>query len=323
MSAATQPESFEVRTRDRDVGAAAVRRIVAHRARITFEDPDRVDLRVRMSHRGEFGAFRLRLGGVRYVAATEPVGFLFAGFVTAGWAAVRTRGQDVIVQRNDGWMFPLDVPFSGEAGDATLGLLGVPVAYAAALAESATGLPAGQLRFVAPRPVSEPMRRYWVGTAAYLASQLTTPGAESPPLVAAELLRVAASAFLRVFPNTTMTAARLPAGGRADPAVVRRATAFMDGHSDQPLTVAEVAAAVGVGARGLQSAFRRHHDTTPLGYLRQIRLDRVHCELQVADPASGVTVRETARRWGFAHPGRFAAEYRAAFGRPPSQTLRA
>jgi AraC-like DNA-binding protein len=300
MSAATQPESFEVRTRDRDVGAAAVRRIVAHRARITFEDPDRVDLRVRMSHRGEFGAFRLRLGGVRYVAATEPVGFLFAGFVTAGWAAVRTRGQDVIVQRNDGWMFPLDVPFSGEAG-----------------------LPAGQLRFVAPRPVSEPMRRYWVGTAAYLASQLTTPGAESPPLVAAELLRVAASAFLRVFPNTTMTAARLPAGGRADPAVVRRATAFMDGHSDQPLTVAEVAAAVGVGARGLQSAFRRHHDTTPLGYLRQIRLDRVHCELQVADPASGVTVRETARRWGFAHPGRFAAEYRAAFGRPPSQTLRA
>ncbi|MEU6280948.1 helix-turn-helix domain-containing protein [Streptomyces sp. NPDC047028] len=31
---------------------------------------------------------------------------------------------------------------------------------------------------------------------------------------------------------------------------------------------------------------------------------------------------DVARRWGFAHQGRFAERYRARFGEPPSRTLR-
>jgi transcriptional regulator GlxA family with amidase domain len=119
-----------------------------------------------------------------------------------------------------------------------------------------------------------------------------------------------------------MTAARAPADGHVAPAVVRRASAFMDANPERPLTVAEVAAAAGVGARGLQVAFRRHVGSTPMEYLRRVRLERVHRELRAAGPGDGVTVRETARRWGFANPGRFAAEYRAVYGQPPSRTLR-
>ena len=34
------------------------------------------------------------------------------------------------------------------------------------------------------------------------------------------------------------------------------------------------------------------------------------------------TVAAIALHWGFANPGRFAVDYRAAYGRSPSQTLR-
>ena len=56
-------------------------------------------------------------------------------------------------------------------------------------------------------------------------------------------------------------------------------------------------------------------------YLRHIRLDRAHHDLLDADPAT-VTVTTIAARWGFPHPGRFAAAYRDHYGRAPSATLR-
>ncbi|MGC4792182.1 helix-turn-helix transcriptional regulator [Micromonospora sp. DT178] len=65
-----------------------------------------------------------------------------------------------------------------------------------------------------------------------------------------------------------------------------------------------------------------HHDTTPMRYVRQIRLERAHRDLQAADPSTGVTVTMIARRWGFTHLGRFSTDYRAAYGSSPSHTLR-
>ncbi|WP_308405175.1 helix-turn-helix transcriptional regulator [Streptomyces sp. B93] len=95
----------------------------------------------------------------------------------------------------------------------------------------------------------------------------------------------------------------------------------MDDHADQPLTVAEIAAAAHVTVRALQYAFRRHLGTTPLAYLRRTRLAHAHRDLQAADPLGGATVADIAARWGFAHPGRFAALYRDAYGTSPSHTL--
>ena len=66
---------------------------------------------------------------------------------------------------------------------------------------------------------------------------------------------------------------------------------------------------------------RRHLDTTPYGYLRRVRLERAHRDLQAGSPAD-TSVAAVAGRWGFADLGRFAAQYRTAFGRLPSQTLR-
>lgn len=107
----------------------------------------------------------------------------------------------------------------------------------------------------------------------------------------------------------------------AGSSTVRAARAYIEAHAAQPLTVAGIAGAVGVGVRGLQQGFARALDMSPTQYLRLVRLREAHRELAAADPAT-TTVAELAARWGFAHQGRFAAQYRRRYGVLPAQTLR-
>ncbi|MGY1710312.1 helix-turn-helix domain-containing protein [Geodermatophilus sp. SYSU D00758] len=67
----------------------------------------------------------------------------------------------------------------------------------------------------------------------------------------------------------------------------------------------------------MQLAFRRHRNTTPTAYLRQVRLAQAHRELRDATPGDGVTVTAVAARWGFT-PSRFTERYRAAYGVLPA-----
>ncbi|MGQ4598380.1 AraC-like ligand-binding domain-containing protein [Nocardia sp. R6R-6] len=102
---------------------------------------------------------------------------------------------------------------------------------------------------------------------------------------------------------------------------IAQAVELIEAHAHEPLTVDDIAEAVGVGARALQDGFRRYYDTTPTAFLRDVRLRRVRTELMHADPTS-TTVTTIAIRWGFVHLGRFSAVYRRRFGETPSQTLR-
>jgi transcriptional regulator GlxA family with amidase domain len=106
------------------------------------------------------------------------------------------------------------------------------------------------------------------------------------------------------------------------PRHVDRAIKIMEADWATTLTTADLARAAGVSARTLQAAFRQHTGMSPMGYLRQLRLTRVHEELLAADPRH-TTVAQIAHRHGFPHLGRFAATYRARYGCNPSITLRA
>ena len=108
----------------------------------------------------------------------------------------------------------------------------------------------------------------------------------------------------------------------AQPQSLRRAIAFIDDNAHLDIQLIDIAAAIGVTPRTVQYTFRRHLGTTPLEYLRRVRLHRAHHDLQVADPAVD-TVMAIAGRWRFSHPGRFSMAYKKAFGHPPSRTLRA
>ncbi|GAB7046888.1 AraC family transcriptional regulator [Catenuloplanes indicus] len=310
------PQRMEVVTHDRDVVADAVNRIIRHRARVSFADADVTDLAVRSVAYREFGAFRVRLTGVRYGADVPPMPMVTAGVIAGGKAQIRIGRQELLLGSGDGVVYPEGIVSGGEYGDTTMMFVQLPLGCVAAVA----GEPG--LRFDSFTPVNAELRRHWAETTGYLVRQLTAPGPALPPLLVDQLRWLAATSALAVFPNSMMNARHRRSPGREPMSAVRRAIAFMEEHAAEPLTIMEIAAATGVGPRGLQIAFRRHLDTTPLEYLRRVRLERVRQELRSADPAGRVTVREVARRWGFANPGRFAGQYRALFGETPARTLR-
>ncbi|MER5670697.1 helix-turn-helix transcriptional regulator [Pseudonocardia alni] len=109
-------------------------------------------------------------------------------------------------------------------------------------------------------------------------------------------------------------------GGRAVPRLARTATELIHSLPDHELvTVAEVAARLGVSTRSLERAFRDSYGTEPSRYLRDRRLDRVRRQLE--NPAPGTSVTDLAAAHGFYHLGRFAKYYRERFGETPSATL--
>lgn len=95
---------------------------------------------------------------------------------------------------------------------------------------------------------------------------------------------------------------------------------YMHSNMHQPLTITDIATAVGVSVRSLQLGFRQYKNTTPRHYLRKIRLEEVHNELR--RPENVLSISDVALKWGFSHLGRFAAQYKAAFGVAPSETVR-
>jgi AraC-like DNA-binding protein len=233
----------------------------------------------------------------------------------AGWEHAVARGGVIL--------FPLTTPFTVDARSAGSAVLRIPVQAAADLAEEHAGLPAADLRFESIGAISDAARGRFAQTNAYICAELVTSGITAfSPLIAHEMTRLAASVMLATFPNTTMTTPYLRGPGHVTPSAARRAAEV---HR-QPRRPAPPAGRhrrpAGVTPRALQYAFRRHYDAAPMSYLRRVRLERAHAELQAADPAAGHTVAAIARRWGFARPDRFAVAYRAVYGRPPSHTLR-
>jgi transcriptional regulator GlxA family with amidase domain len=79
--------------------------------------------------------------------------------------------------------------------------------------------------------------------------------------------------------------------------------------------------AVAVSQRTLTRALRAIHHTTPSRHLRALRLSEARNALLSADVRSQ-TVTQVALRFGFRELGRFAVDYRTAFGESPSDTLR-
>jgi AraC-like DNA-binding protein len=103
------------------------------------------------------------------------------------------------------------------------------------------------------------------------------------------------------------------------PRKIRDAEDYIETHLHQPITVSDIAEAIGLTPRALQLGFRRHLNCSPMEYVQQRRLEGVRRELKIGGPH--IRVRDVALRWGFFHLGRFAAAYKSRFGEAPSDTL--
>jgi AraC-like DNA-binding protein len=102
--------------------------------------------------------------------------------------------------------------------------------------------------------------------------------------------------------------------------IADRFEAAMRENPGQFIGIADLCRIVGVGRRTLARAFQETHGTTPSRYLRAVRLELAR-EALLAPGAECRTVTEIATRFGFRELGRFAIEYRAAFGESPSETM--
>lgn len=110
--------------------------------------------------------------------------------------------------------------------------------------------------------------------------------------------------------------------GRAErlPRALRAARDHLADNAGEPLDLAQLACASGIGIRALQLGFRRHFGLSISQMLLDIRLAGLHARLAQAAP--DVSITDLAFDLGFTHLGRMAGAYREKFGETPSATLR-
>jgi AraC-like DNA-binding protein len=146
------------------------------------------------------------------------------------------------------------------------------------------------------------------------------PSVLSHPMIAAPLHDAVLTGFVHATEHRWRDALETPTRCWSQ-TPVRRAVEAIRSDPARPFTPTGLARLAGASTRTLHDGFRRHLDTTPMTYLRLVRLERAHADLRAAAP-HGTTVAAVAHRWGFSHVSRFSQAYRRTYGRPPAATLR-
>lgn len=150
-------------------------------------------------------------------------------------------------------------------------------------------------------------------------SELSNPGSQMSPSLADSVAQLVTNALLLHQPHSHSSLLDTPEGDL--PSALRDAQQFMRGHLGEEITVADIAKASKVSVRTLEELFQKGVGISPMASFRELRLARAHEDLTTAGPDS-TTVAKIAKRWGFRHQGRFAVEYRRAYGISPSAQLR-
>jgi len=101
---------------------------------------------------------------------------------------------------------------------------------------------------------------------------------------------------------------------------LKKAETYIRENYRNAITPDDIAAAARVTPRTLCYGFNRYYDTSPMSYLRSIRLEEAHKYLKRA--GYGDTITHIAMSCGITHLGRFSCEYKRLFGETPSQTLK-
>jgi AraC-like DNA-binding protein len=188
----------------------------------------------------------------------------------------------------------------------------------------ATGVPRDRaalpIRFLAFRPVNAAAGRLWKETVSYVTNTVLAHEAIATPLVIGQASRMLAAVMLSTFPNDFLIASQTYDLTDHQPVLLRRAISYIESNAGNDIALADIAEAIHVTPRAVQYMFRRHMETTPLQYLRRLRLQHARRDLIAGDPMHN-TVTDVAARWGFAHGGRFAGLYRRAYGESPNTTL--
>jgi AraC-like DNA-binding protein len=166
------------------------------------------------------------------------------------------------------------------------------------------------------RPFSTEFQQTWGHVLALMES---SEALRLPLAAAASFEEYVLTLLLHGHPHNFSDALREPTSCAAT-SVVKRAELFIEEHSNEPITLSDIAAYVNTSVRSLQAGFKSSRNTTPMAFLRHVRLQHVRRELVNATQTT--TVTDVALRWGFLHLGRFSQMYKTVFNENPAMTLR-
>jgi AraC-like DNA-binding protein len=177
----------------------------------------------------------------------------------------------------------------------------------------------GDVRFELAMDLTTPHAQSWLGVLRLILAELDRPAGllEHSRSHRDHLEKLLISGLLQTQAHEHLDELLRPVPP-ARPRTVKRVIDLIEADPEVNYTVADLARHAGVGARQLQIAFQDSLNTSPTGYLRKVKLARARADLL----AGADTVMSIAHRWGFHHPGRFAATYRRRYGESPSDTLR-
>jgi AraC family ethanolamine operon transcriptional activator len=102
--------------------------------------------------------------------------------------------------------------------------------------------------------------------------------------------------------------------------IVRVCEEFAIASNFHSVTLGELCRASGVSERRVRQAFYECYGISPTAYLRIAALNEVRRAL-LEEPPARDAVSRAASDFGFWHLSRFAGQYRALFGEPPSATF--
>lgn len=106
----------------------------------------------------------------------------------------------------------------------------------------------------------------------------------------------------------------------AAPKHVKLAEEYIVAHLKDHISIDDLVDVTGVSPRSIYNGFNSFRGTTPLKFIRELRLSKVREDLIERGPEDSVTT--IATRWGFNQLGRFSATYKKVYGESPSETLK-
>lgn len=259
-------------------------------------------------------ATRFSSAGREVVLRSDRVPDLVPFVVLEGEAVLEHGDETVRLRRDDVGLLPL-----GEAVILRWDTVAVDAfSLAPSSVASLLGVLGRPLRLTTPRltPSSPTLATVWRDTARLLANRvLTAAEAYDRDLLRTQMIGALTASTIEAFGLSEQTE-DVAEDKRSQ--VRSRAEAFMKDRLQEPISIPDIARAAGVSLRGLQLAYQRHGDVSPVLRLRQLRLEAARSTLLTGRHDS---VSAIARRYGYSNAGRFAAHYRDHFGESPSATL--
>jgi len=178
----------------------------------------------------------------------------------------------------------------------------------------------GEIRFEADTNTTKPELESLRRAILYAASELSFQHATYCSLAKSELQELLVVKFILAHANNFSHLLARKTSAAPSPWQLRRVEEYIEANWSKPISIEDLAAVAGVSGRTLLRHFRDWRGTTPMNFIKQLRLRRSKAMLE--NPSPRTTILSVALQCGFQSPGHFSRDYMNAFAELPSDTLK-